>query len=43
MAKPEIFNGTKFLRILTEDDLPFGVEVDPDIYALLQTLNDEVL
>ena len=34
----------KFLRLLTEDDLPFECcEVDPDIYALLQAINDEVL
>jgi hypothetical protein len=36
-------SAAKFLRILTEDDLPFGGEIDPDIYALLQALNDEVL
>lgn len=32
----------KFLRILTEDDL-LDIEVDSDIYALLNALNDEVL
>ena len=34
----------KFLRLLTEDDLPqINPEVDKDIYVLLQTLNDEIL
>ena len=34
----------KFLRLLTEDDLSqINIEVDDDIYALLQALNDEVL
>lgn len=33
----------KVLRILTEDDLPFDVEVDEDVYALLNTVNTEVL
>lgn len=33
----------KVLRILTEDDLPFDVEVDEDVYALLNAVNTEVL
>ncbi|WPY01520.1 hypothetical protein Trichorick_01433 (plasmid) [Candidatus Trichorickettsia mobilis] len=37
-------DSAKFLRLLTEDDLSqFKAEVDEDIYALLQALNDEVL
>jgi len=38
-GKPEISDGVNWYTLAIQDDL----EVDDDIYSLLQALNDEVL
>jgi hypothetical protein len=39
LGKPEFSDGVNWFTLATQDD----VEIDEDIYALLQALNDEVL
>lgn len=39
LGRPEFNDGTNWYSLAIQDD----IEVDDDIYALLQALNDEVL
>lgn len=39
LARPEFTDGVNWYTLAVQDD----VEIDDDIYALLQALNDEVL
>lgn len=39
LGKPEFNDGLNWFTLATQDD----IEIDGDVYALLQALNDEVL
>ena len=39
LGRPEFSDGVNWFTLATQDD----IEIDDDIYALLQVLNDEVL